>query len=677
MTLRALVVSPEGYGSDWLADRPGSTAAAVRFVRWLLGLSGETCEVTVFAEPDEEGDAELRALLREVKGGRHRVERRSPRLPEFVDQVDGLAALDPGDAFVLYWLGHGAVDGHSMSQLLYLAGGATVDLRDIRAHLCREGRPARQLYVVDACRVSDAEGSPLLGQAHHVFARGLVPHPDWTDQLVLHATREGEAAAADSGGGVFTRRLLDTFASVDAARPDEPGARLDLAVVEHRMTVLEGAFAAEFELYEVDHLPSHFTMSRRGVPLRDEDYRPRVLITAGQAADLVALVEAAGITAEEEGEVRTRLSAGGLHLAAPGTRLPQLAGQLTRLPFRADGGHHLVTLCAALVSHPRAGRPIREWYRTVAHRNGSLPRLSAAGGPAAAARTCLVVSLARIHRFGGPAGTTPADRSPRYAVEAWLSTGARIERVDVPGGCWQRSQLAEAFQEVYAQAYRQAAPLLARARVEFIVERALFDEEFAAFPRYAVEGGGPSLLGDNAPVVLRDRWRHRLGPHLTPWEERAQLLDAVPAAALVWQGCAGPSRERVQTAFSAAGAAEGGPYAGIVLSRPTAGPPAEDHVRTALNGGAVLALWPRADHHDGCPPAGAGRACRGLVLSERLREVLADCSLEDVPDVVFGLRGRRGPDGVLFRNLTVLFDDPRRSPLVTTAVSTPLEGDDR
>lgn len=671
MTLRALVVCPESYRDTAFRDLPGSVDAAAAFVRRLLAFSQETCRVTVFADP-QGGTGALDVLLRDT--GPHVVDLAPPRLDTLVHRLteheDGVPFLAPADGFVLYWLGHGGLDRDG-KQWLYLSQGKAVELTDVLTYMCRRGRPKRQLYVIDACRSADERAGSSLGSGAHMFARGAGrPHPDHTDQLVLYASRPGEQAVAvdnpAAGGGVFTTRLV-------AALESGPPPGLDLDWVERRATELEAVFRREFQLYEVEQIPTHFAMRRQGGDRFRSDYRLWTTVTDAQADELAAIIDATDIGPREKGDVLAALAAAGLQLPYPIEPLSALAGHVAKLPHPLKGDPYIVTLCLALSEHTAAAAEVRSWYDRLLERV-NLPPLRTPAPAATVGKCHLVVALSEVP---GPAGASGAALDPQagpyYAVQSWFYTGPELTRIEPEDGgawpVWPKSRLTEAFWAVRERAYGMVGTALDTARVEFIVQRDLFDYPFDALSKYAVPSGTPPPAGDSTPVVLRDRWRHRRGSHLIDWARRGPLLETVPAAALHWRQCATAEDDSVAIAF-------GGPAtcAGIVLDRPRAADAAADDVADALNAGAALAIWPRSGCHDGCPlrpPSGGD--CRGPAVRDALRTALGTRPLQEIPEIMFELRRRETAVNGTFRNIAVLFDDPRRSPLVWTPVSTPVK----
>lgn len=114
------------------------------------------------------------------------------------------------------------------------------------------------------------------------------------------------------------------------------------------------------------------------------------------------------------------------------------------------------------------------------------------------------------------------------------------------------------------------------------------------------------------------------------------------------------------------------PCAGIVLSRPLADRAHADLVGTALNNGALLAIWPARSPADDCRRGGDdGAVCDGALVRESLMRRLDGRPLHDLPEIVFDLRRTGGTEAEVFRDMVVLFDDPRRSPLVRGPLNPP------
>ncbi|MEU3461104.1 hypothetical protein ABZ721_14240 [Streptomyces sp. NPDC006733] len=684
MTLRALVVCPETYGESIVPDLPGSAECAAQLVRWLLTFSDEICQVTVFADLRDAGAETLHGLVGD--SGRHRIDIRPPDqlLAEFDPQQGGLRELGTEDSFVLYWLGHG-MSLTNGEQWLFLPSGRMLDLASIQRSMNRDGRPARQLYVIDACREDGARALSHEGRIATSFSHGSgVPRSDHVDQLELQATRPGDQAVFDGQGGLFSRHLAEAVRGDDS----KPWAALDLDRMAGVAEQLEGQFLDRYKAGELDSIPTRFYITRRGVPVRRGDYRPHVTVTEEQAEELRRILVQADVGQRRQGDVRACLSAEGLTLPDPEQPFAEMAAHVAQLPRPHGHPPHITTLCAALLSHPRAGTKLKNWYGKVAERAGLPPLKQPLYRTESAC--FLVVAFCRATEFTEGVEAVPGpDAETHYTARAWFYAGPRLEPIGRLPGAWPKSRLHEAFRLTYEQAALQVGSALNRARVEFIVERDLFDHDFHAFPKYEVEEGVAPTIGDAGALVVRDQWRHRRGAQLHPWQDRGPVLDSSPAAPLMWRLCADQQAGADQRAgVDASGTvdAEGvsrafsrnddDAPAGIVLSRPRDSADGKHIVSSALNAGAVLAIWPRVECHADCPIWQSAPPCHRLALDNGLREKLLECRLEEVPEIMYALR--QHPSGVgTFRNVTVLFDDPRRSPLVRTAVATPVEGDAR
>jgi hypothetical protein len=669
MAVRALVVCPETYEGSQLRELPGSAAAGARFVSWLVNHAAEPCSVTVLTNADRIPD-ELRA------GTVERAE--LGRLYDFFLPSGPLDDLGEEDAFVLYWLGHGAISRDNGRHRLYLAHRAFMELEDLQARMAGPGRPGRLLFVIDACREGDSAPAGDTGAQTLVTAAGVVQHPDW-DGLVLYGARHGEQALFDEQGGVFTRRLLEAVQTLP--RRD----RLELDAIEEAAVALEERFQAAYEQKDPDYgqIPTHYWISHRGRFLVDKDFQPGVAVTPFQAERLRVLLNGAGLTSQEEGEVWDWLHSFGPRMPDDSVTLPEVAVRVTQLPYRADGSHCITGLCAVLARVERLRDEIRDWYGSLAADKGlaPLPREPVHHAPPRP-RAHLVIDLERLDEITRGSAAVPAGnpQEPSYRAQAWFYSGHKRRRIEVPQRSWRKDEFATLVERIYDGAHAKVRSALQGAWVEFIVDRDLFGHRFDAMPSFTVPSGKAPLLGDNAPVMLRDRWRHRRGPQTLSWERRGALLDSVPAARLEWGNCAvvcAPGGERhaqqagaVEHAFAANGARD--VCAGIVLSRPLDDSASFDMVGTALNHGAVLAIWPARSATGGCVRGGDGGAlCDSAVVRESLLRQLEGRPLQDVPEIVFGLRCKGGDEAEVFRDMVVLFDDPRRSPLVRTAVAMP------
>ncbi|MER5398671.1 hypothetical protein [Streptomyces sp. NPDC002599] len=328
------------------------------------------------------------------------------------------------------------------------------------------------------------------------------------------------------------------------------------------------------------------------------------------------------------------------------------------------------------------GPPTRGWPPLDTDKGSAPPAREHTNHPRPRPQAHLVIDLERLDEIthGSAAVSGQDSPEPSYRAQAWFYTGPRRRRIKVPQRTWQKDEFAALVEQVYDEAYAKVRSALHDAWVEFIVDRDLFGHRFDTIPSFTVPSGRAPLLGDKAPVVLRDRWRHRLGPQTLNWERLGGLLDSVPAARLKWQDCAVPCApggeppagrsHATEYVFTAHGAADA--CAGIVLSRPLEDRASSDIVGTALNNGAVLAIWTDRSAAEDCARGGDGGApCDSALVRESLLRQLKGRPLRDVPDIVFGLRREGGDEAEVFRDVVVLFDDPRRSPLVRTAVAMP------
>ncbi|MGW1531841.1 caspase family protein [Streptomyces aureus] len=671
MAIHALVVCPETYEGSSLRELPGSAAAGARFVAWLSRHVDEPLSVTVLTNaprlPDELRTAGVSVRRAELASLSDLFLRQSP-----------LDELGEEDAFVLYWLGHGAIGRENYRHRLYLSHKGYVELEDLEARMAGPGGPRRLLFVVDACREGDPGAGPDAGGPKLEVAKGLLPHPDWNG-LVLYGARHGEQALFDEQGGIFTRRLLDALGTLPRV------TRLDLALMERTAVDLAARFRAAYEQEDPDYgqIPTHYWFSQRGVPLVDRDFRPGMAVTPRQAQRLRALIDEARLTAQEEGEVWDWAHTLGPRVQDDDLTLAEFAVHLTRLPHQADGGHGITGFCAALARVERLRDGIHAWYGSVAadKRLAPLPR-EHPDLPPPRPPAHLVIDLERQDEIthGGAAGSPEDPRDPGYRAQAWFYTGPRPRRIAVPQRTWRKDEFATLVEEIYDRAHAKVRSELQNAWVEFIVDRDLFGHRFDTIPSFTVPSGKAPRLGDKAPVVLRDRWRHRRGPQTLNWARLGAMLDSVPAARLKWLDCTvpcapegAPSADRggaMEYVFTAPEAQD--VCAGIVLSRPLRDSASSDIVGTALNNGAVLAIWPDRSASGGCVRGGDGGAlCDGALVRESLLRQLEGRPLRDVPEIVFGLRCKGGDEAEVFRDMVVLFDDPRRSPLVRTPVAMP------
>lgn len=598
--------------------------------------------------------------------------------------------LEEDDAFVLYWIGHGGISRENPAgHLLYLPHNQRVALEDLQRGMAGPGRPRRQLFVIDACREADATGTVDGGARTLTVAAGTVPSPDWLG-LVLYGARHGEQALFDEGrGGVFTGRLLDVLEALP------PGGALDLKQIRQTAVDLTARFREGYGQGDPEYgqIPTHYWISHQGDEFVDRDFLPGVALTVTQAETLRRTVSRACLTPAEEGAVWEWLYRYGPRLAVDeNLTLPQMAVRVTELPHRADGTHCITDLCVVLARIERLRDGIHRWYTSWATDKGLPPLADVSVAPTPARRRGrLVIDLEREDELSyGEVSAEPGEPllapGPRYRAKAWFYTGNKHLRIRFPGLSWRKEEFPGLVELIYDEAHTEVRSALDGAWVEFIVERGLFDHRFDTLPRFPVPSGKAPQLGDSGPVVLRDGWRHHGGPQTLSWHRGASLLDSVPAARLQWTVCASSCRtgetefeqqaRAVETAFmlnavhgadagntshGANGAAD--PCAGIVLSRPLADPAHADLVGTALNNGALLAIWPARSPTGGCKRGGDdGTVCDGALVRESLMRRLEGRPLHDLPEIVFDLRRTGGAEAEVFRDMVVLFDDPRSSP---------------
>ncbi|MFI0963705.1 caspase family protein [Streptomyces sp. NPDC021080] len=670
MAIRALVVCPETYEGSSLRELPGSAATGARFASWLSNHVEEPCSVTLLTNadrlPDEPGTGAV---------SRQRAELGT--LSNLFLRPGPLDELREEDAFVLYWLGHGAIGRENNRHRLYVSHKGYVELEDLEARMAGPGRPRRLLFVVDACREGDAGAGGDAGGQMLVTAKDAVPHPDWNG-LVLYGARHGEQALFDDQGGIFTRRLVEALGTLPR------GGRLDLAPIERTAVDLEARFREAYEQDDPDYgqIPTHYWISQRGRTLVDKDFRPGMAVTHRQAHQLRMLLSEARLTAQEEGEVWDWLDTFGPRMQDDDLPLPELAVHMTQLPHRSDGSHGITGLCAVLARIERLRDGVHDWYGPLAA-DKKLPPLPREHPdlPPPRPQAHLVIDLERLdeitHGSAAVSGRDPQE--PGYRAQAWFYTGSRRRRIVVPQRTWYKDEFAALVEQIYDGAHAKVRSELHNAWVEFIVERDLFGHRFDTIPSFTVPSGKPPLLGDNAPVVLRDRWRNLGGPRTLNWARLGAMLDSVPAARLKWLDCAvpcAPGREQpagtiraMEYAFTAQDAKD--VCAGIVLSRPLEAGASSDIVGTALNNGAVLAIWPDRSAGDCVRGGDGGALCDSTLVRESLLRQLKGRPLRDVPKIIFDLRCEGGDEAEVFRDVVVLFDDPRRSPLARTPVAMP------
>ncbi|MEV4516087.1 hypothetical protein AB0K00_44895 [Dactylosporangium sp. NPDC049525] len=238
--LRCLVVAVERYdiGADWSLDGP--VPDAVRFVEWLLDRGVPRSAITLVASPLPKNEPLLAKLGLPWRPAGQAV---------VYDIVTKELPAGRDDLLIVFWGGHGVVDGDGNRRLF--AGDATrgdkrnLDFDSLCQALLTPYFPAhrRQLLLVDACQnlTSDLQFVPRLPRQTFPDEPGLV---HGREQHVLFAASPGEAALNDSvrQTGVFSRELLAALRASTTWPPDA-GELADL--LQQRFEALRTAGVTE------------------------------------------------------------------------------------------------------------------------------------------------------------------------------------------------------------------------------------------------------------------------------------------------------------------------------------------------------------------------------------------------------------------------------------------------
>lgn len=210
---RAVVVGVEEYaaGGSWRLDGPALDAC--RFVEWLIGRGVPAGNISLLISPLPENEDAV---------ARHGFDVRPADYPTVrATLVDSLR--DSGSEFlVLYWGGHGVVDGGD-TRRLFCADATTADKRNLDlTALLRSLRSSfyprhpRQAILIDACQNLVEQ----LHLAHTLPAEAFpvgAPRPSH-EQRVLLAASPGETAVNVDGRktGLFSEVLRAELATAPA-----------------------------------------------------------------------------------------------------------------------------------------------------------------------------------------------------------------------------------------------------------------------------------------------------------------------------------------------------------------------------------------------------------------------------------------------------------------------------
>jgi WD40 repeat protein len=208
----ALVVGLDEYAEHaWRVPGGGPAADATEFARWLRVRGVPSKNIWLCRTPSEPTLPDIRTAPADSSG-------------LFRLLTDTIAAL-PGGLFILYWAGHGLIDGDRERRLLWpdatRRSWANLDLPSLLTFLQSDWfRISRQICLIDACAnyLTEADGRPtVLGGT--VFSAGR-PVPG-TRLFALLATATGQVAKVRETGR-FSEALRDELRKLapDAWPPD-------------------------------------------------------------------------------------------------------------------------------------------------------------------------------------------------------------------------------------------------------------------------------------------------------------------------------------------------------------------------------------------------------------------------------------------------------------------------
>lgn len=253
---RALVVGIERYAAGPTWNLNGAAVDGVRFVEWLLDNGVEPANITFLASALPENMAVLQRVEVQAR----------PADSVTVDTVlRHELREDAADCLIIYWGGHGVVDGGG-NRRLYCADATQADKRnldvtDLLNSLMTTYYPrfSQQLVIVDACQRLTGELRLVHTLPHLTLPTG--PAAPERSQHVLFATTPGQVALNDpvNRTGIFTRELLDCLKAGVGLRDWPPDA-------EPLATELDSRFTSVRQRPFGGQTPSYFW---RRTPTRD------------------------------------------------------------------------------------------------------------------------------------------------------------------------------------------------------------------------------------------------------------------------------------------------------------------------------------------------------------------------------------------------------------------------
>lgn len=626
----AVVVGVERYMIDgWSLDGPALDAC--RFANWLHGKGVPKQNITLLLSTLEVNQAEVDRLSAGfgVRGADRDAVHRA--LAQGINSTSG--DRPTSDLLIVYWGGHGVIEGGDARRLLY-ADATADEKRNLNIttllETLRSGRYVghpHQLVIVDAClNYAEDLGWTTTTMPDERLTGG---RPNQVrDQYALFAASPGEAAVNLDAQktGLFSQAIREVLAEVtdDAWPPDANALR---QAVEDRFAVV----GAQTPSYLV-----HAPRPGSEIVLRDARRRPgRPGVVAGQRlltwAEFIALKQILRGAAKTKA-VRAiyRDATRNVVNLPPPSRPEDLLSALTALRSAVDPVP-LFTFLVLLAASSDQDTQNRLWawlWEVAPNYDVDMHELEALDH-----ELQRKVFLLRVEP------DCLADE--RFQVTVWEFNGGTGTQADVNADPWDRARLAEALSELIKDVDPQLDSTMPV--VEFLLPTDLLDEDLESLPvRLA---GTTRAIGATCPVVVRSLRRLETPEWHQSWRECWNAVietgDAYDESAICFVECVpdvDATRREVCTVLAYERAAEFRD---------------DDPVLTAaLGGGTAVMVWHR--------PTRAARR-------DLLANVLRGWGLRELPDVVHGQRsaasGVGAPADHAGKDLVLLWDDPDRVPL--------------